>query len=98
MKDHSPIKGETQSRPRCDPAAEEVGDDAEEFVKEEQERYRNFVVPQLIEVEHNKHAKGPIRDGKAPIGGSNKRIGFEVGLHNCGLCLCGWQGRGNFLG
>ena len=63
-----------QAGARGDPAAEQIGDDAEELVEEEQERDGDVAVSEPVEMQNDQHAQRAVGEGKAPVGSGHQRI------------------------
>ena len=61
-----------------EPAADEVGDDAEDLVEEEQRGDLERGVAALVEVEEHEHADRAVRDGVGPVRAGDERVVAQV--------------------
>ncbi len=63
----------------ADVAAEEIGDDAEDFVEDEQRSHRKRGVAEVVEVEQHQHAGGAVGNGIGPVGRGNQDVVAQTG-------------------
>ena len=74
-------EGALEAEARGQIAAAEVGDDAEEFVKQEQRRNLQGAVTELIEVEQYQHPDRPVRQRVRPVGERHDGVVADGGAH-----------------
>ena len=67
-------EGEPQAKAGAQPAAGQVGDNAEKLVEHKQQGDLQAGVAELVEVEHHQHAQGAIGEGEGPIGGRHHHV------------------------
>ena len=65
---------EPQARARGQPAADQVGDDAEELVEQKQERELDRRVAELVEMQQHQHAQRAVGERERPVGGGDDGV------------------------
>ena len=73
----------------ADVAAEEIGDDAKDFVEDEQRSHRERRVAEVVEVEQHQHAGGAVGNGIGPVGRGNQNVVAQAGPRGI-VAGCGW--------
>ena len=72
---HQPaIQGDLQSGSRGDPSTQKIGDDAEEFVEQKQERDLDGAVAKTVEMQQHQHPQRAVGEREAPVGPGDQRV------------------------